>query len=304
MSGFGTAGGANQFLEGLRPASNITEFAQQSAGDAFRNKLISGAQKGVDFLQSSQSVLRPGGEALGLKSGITAAALPASQAVGDTMFAEATRLNKQQIIDDALAALDEGATNADRALAIRTAMLQYGFDEDEITATIASAGYKAGGRVGYRFGGIDAAIDKVEDEDIKDSVKMVADMPDMDLMDLIEEFEIIFKRKPMSMEELKQFYRETYEMESPVRLKEKIKEKFVVEAKDGGLMDLGGKEMYLRGGGFVPIGKKERADDVPARLSKNEFVMTADAVRAAGGGSVNKGAKRMYDLMNNLEARA
>ena len=66
--------------------------------------------------------------------------------------------------------------------------------------------------------------------------------------------------------------------------------------KDGGLMDLGGKEMDLRGGGFVPIGKKEKADDVPARLSKNEFVMTADAVRAAGGGSVNKGAKRMYDL--------
>ena len=304
LSGFGTAGGANQFLEGLRPASNITEFAQQSASDAFRNKLISGAQKGVDFLQSSQSVLRPGGEALGLKSGITAAALPASQAVGDTMFAEATRLNKQQIIDDALAALDEGATNADRALAIRTAMLQYGFGEDEITDTIAAAGYKAGGRVGLRFGGIGEAIDKVEDEDIKDSVKMVADMPDMDLMDLIEEFEIIFKRKPMNMEELKQFYRENYEMESPVRLKEKIKEKVIVEAKDGGLMDLGGKEMDLRGGGFVPIGKKERADDVPARLSKNEFVMTADAVRAAGGGSVNKGAKRMYNLMNTLEARA
>ena len=304
LSGFGTAGGANQFLEGLRPASNITEFAQQSASDAFRNKLISGAQKGVDFLQSSQSVLRPGGEALGLKSGITAAALPASQAVGDTMFAEATRFNKQQIIDDALAALDEGATNADRALAIRTAMLQYGFGEDEITDTIAAAGYKAGGRVGLRFGGIGEAIDKVEDEDIKDSVKMVADMPDMDLMDLIEEFEIIFKRKPMNMEELKQFYRENYEMESPVRLKEKIKEKVIVEAKDGGLMDLGGKEMDLRGGGFVPIGKKEREDDVPARLSKTEFVMTADAVRAAGGGSVNEGAKRMYKVMNDLEARA
>jgi hypothetical protein len=75
------------------------------------------------------------------------------------------------------------------------------------------------------------------------------------------------------------------------------------EAAKGGIMDLGGKEMDLRGGGFVPIGKKEKADDVPARLSKNEFVMTADAVRAAGGGSVNKGAKRMYNLMNSLEAR-
>ena len=74
--------------------------------------------------------------------------------------------------------------------------------------------------------------------------------------------------------------------------------------KDGGLMNLGGKEMDMRGGGFIPIGKKERADDVPARLSKNEFVMTADAVRAAGGGSVNEGAKRMYETMNKLEARA
>jgi len=62
-------------------------------------------------------------------------------------------------------------------------------------------------------------------------------------------------------------------------------------------------EMDLRKGGFVPIGKKERADDVPARLSKNEFVFTAKAVRNAGDGDVRKGAKRMYQTMNQLEAR-
>jgi len=56
-------------------------------------------------------------------------------------------------------------------------------------------------------------------------------------------------------------------------------------------------------GGFMPYGAKEKADDVPARLSKNEFVFTADAVRAAGGGSVNKGAKRMYQTMKQLEAK-
>jgi len=72
---------------------------------------------------------------------------------------------------------------------------------------------------------------------------------------------------------------------------------------EGGIMNLGGNEMDLRGGGFVPIGAKEKADDVPARLSKNEFVMTADAVRAAGGGSVDKGADRMYNMMKNLEAQ-
>jgi hypothetical protein len=75
----------------------------------------------------------------------------------------------------------------------------------------------------------------------------------------------------------------------------------------GGLMNRNllntGMDKDMRGGGFIPEGTKEKADDVPARLSKNEFVMTADAVRAAGGGSVNQGAKRMYDLMHNLEAK-
>jgi hypothetical protein len=72
---------------------------------------------------------------------------------------------------------------------------------------------------------------------------------------------------------------------------------------EGGLMDLKGMEMDFRDeGGFVPIGKKERADDVPARLSKNEFVMTADAVRGAGDGDIDKGAEKMYNLMDKLEA--
>ena len=60
---------------------------------------------------------------------------------------------------------------------------------------------------------------------------------------------------------------------------------------------------YRDEGGFVPVGIKEKADDVPAMLSKNEFVMTADAVRGAGNGSIEKGAQRMYDTMKNLEKR-
>ena len=62
---------------------------------------------------------------------------------------------------------------------------------------------------------------------------------------------------------------------------------------EGGLMDLGG---------FVPLGAEERADDVPARLSKNEFVFTADAVRNAGQGDIDKGAEVMQNMMDNLEA--
>jgi len=71
---------------------------------------------------------------------------------------------------------------------------------------------------------------------------------------------------------------------------------------DGGLMDLGGLEKDYREGGFVPLGAEERADDVPARLSKNEFVFTADAVRNAGEGDIDKGAEVMQNMMDNLEA--
>jgi hypothetical protein len=67
----------------------------------------------------------------------------------------------------------------------------------------------------------------------------------------------------------------------------------------GGISELD----YRQEGGFVPMGVKEKADDVPAMLSKNEFVMTADAVKAAGGGDVEKGAQRMYDTMKRLEGR-
>ena len=76
-------------------------------------------------------------------------------------------------------------------------------------------------------------------------------------------------------------------------------------ANDGmEMLDMNGMEKdYRFNGGFVPMGEYEKKDDVPARLSKNEFVFTADAVRAAGGGSIQKGAKRMYDTMKNLEAK-
>jgi len=90
-----------------------------------------------------------------------------------------------------------------------------------------------------------------------------------------------------------------------------------VEVMGGGIMGLGKIPMgtprmneggvteldYRAEGGFVPVGIKEKADDVPAMLSKNEFVMTADAVRSAGDGSIEKGAQKMYDTMKQLESR-
>ena len=86
------------------------------------------------------------------------------------------------------------------------------------------------------------------------------------------------------------------------------------KAMGGGMMEIPTGKMrmneggvierdYRDEGGFVPVGIKEKADDVPAMLSKNEFVMTADAVRGAGDGSIEKGAQRMYDTMKSLERK-
>ena len=285
---------------------------------------ITGGQKALDAAMQNRTLLTQAKDlgleglakgsdmfAAGMKkpfsmAGLKAATLPAATATGDLMFAQAKR---DQDEADRLAdeeAENEYASDASRAFAIRQSMESYGFTEQEILDAIAAAGYKAGGRVGLRFGGIGDAVENIEDEEIKESAKFAMNDMDIPIMDLVEEFEITFKRKPNSLEELKQFYRDRYDYKGPgdVKMQEEIKEKVVMKAKDGGLMNLGGKEMDLRGGGFVPIGKEERADDVPARLSKNEFVMTADAVRAAGGGSVNEGAKRMYETMNKLEAKA
>jgi len=84
-----------------------------------------------------------------------------------------------------------------------------------------------------------------------------------------------------------------------------------INAAEGGIMnteeasemiDMGGQEKdYRETGGFVEMGGEERADDVPARLSKNEFVFTADAVRNAGGGDIDRGSEVMQNLMDNLE---
>jgi hypothetical protein len=118
----------------------------------------------------------------------------------------------------------------------------------------------------------------------------------------IKEEMVMPKRKPLK--EVQKRKEQNFEKAKPGLEKESadmVEDLIRSKKAGGGLMDLGGTEMDLRGGGFVPIGAKEKADDVPARLSKNEFVFTADAVRAAGGGSVEKGAQKMYNTMKQLE---
>ena len=305
----------------IDPAIDATQRAKILSD---RGLLTKASDAGLNLLEKGSGIMRAGIDEPFSKAGLKAATLPAATATGTVMEASARQLEKQNAIDEALAAAEGMADNAGRALAIRNAMTSYGFfTDEEIEDTIASAGYRAGGRVGFKFGGIDEAIETVQEETIekgKDGIMTAAKEDPL----LVEEynkyvFDLMETRpnaKPMTFQDFKRMIMSGMKdggiMATEIPLKNSVKninkkgqpDTTMVKMKEGGLMNLGGKEMDLRKGGFVPIGKKEKADDVPARLSKNEFVMTADAVRAAGGGSVNKGAKRMYDVMNKLEARA
>jgi len=228
---------------------------------------------------------------------------------------------------NAQAGADQAASDSARRAAIISSMTAANFTQDIIDETLGQLGLKDGGiaRLGFDMGG------DVSFGGITEAVKNVAKEPKKFLVDELEVTVQPGQSEKMAIvnamfndvddvmpEDRKaEFYRlylpqlrdsgeiSKNDYESLVEeLQLNKKDGGIASFKDGGIMDLGGKEMDMRGGGFIPIGAKERADDVPARLSKNEFVMTADAVRAAGGGSVNKGAKRMYDLMHKLEARA
>ena len=187
----------------------------------------------------------------------------------------------------------EGETEEDftqRKVDVTNYLRQYGSNfysgadlDDFISRTTSNLGYAQGGRVGLEMGG-----------DVMDSY--VPTEEEIELMRRINEFN---KQRAM-LEDL-----------------EDARENAREDKMGGGIMGLGKIPMgtprmneggateldYRAEGGFVPVGIKEKADDVPAMLSKNEFVMTADAVRAAGNGSIEKGAQKMYDTMKQLESR-
>ena len=293
--------------------------------DKAKNFGLEGLAKGSEFVGEAGSILRPGETPLTMKNVITAAGIPFSMGTGEAMRYEADaamEAYKLALADyDAEQAALGGGTNEGRREAILAAMKAYNHPTELIESTLAELGLRNGGRVGYAGGGgitdifAETSFTKPDFGGITEAVTNVGEENDLvasrqqDLFMLREEA-IMQGDDDKILEIESDFLRE---FNVPMPMSENTTEESVTQmAAQGGIMgyNMGGSvlpqgmEMDYRQGGMIPMGSEERADDVPARVSKNEFVMTADAVRAAGGGSVNKGAQRMYDLMNNLEARA
>ena len=159
-------------------ASGIEKYGAESAG----GQIFTGLDKASKFMTDP---------------GLMKYGIPAATATGDLMFAQAKRDQDEydRMMEDEAA--EEGASDASRAFAIRQSMEAYGFSEQEILDAISAAGYAYGGRVGLEFGGIPAALENIEDDEMKNTAKFVSAMGDMDvpIMDIVEEFEIQFKRK-------------------------------------------------------------------------------------------------------------
>ena len=282
-----------------------------------KNFMLKGGAKLSDLAaDASQTLKNPFDEGVTLEQITSAGATPFSQASGDVIYGEAVRQKKdyerseaQRLVEEEMRQRGLDQSYIDSIIASMTA---YGYTQAEIDEILAMQGYARGGRVGYPFGGgimnapeadfinMSEVVENVDGDKIKESIneEMVSGYK-------LNDFAI--DEDLFNMSGIKRYYLkdmtddgETYDADT---VRDMI---YGGQYASGGVVSVlpQGMEMDYRGGGMIPMGSKEKADDVPARVSKNEFVMTADAVRAAGGGSVNKGAQRMYQLMNNLEARA
>jgi len=270
-------GAENVGREGVASLSDFVQGNRQTLSDVGSNPgdLFSSANK----FKAARDV----GKALGATTTL---------ATGDVAYENAVDMqNANQLLMEAEAAEIDETTTADegeRATLQMTSMRQAGIPEETVEETLEMNGlseyYVAPelaaygglmGRPNYEFGGITEALNNAGQRGLMIENKAMGGMMGGDPT-----------------------YHQVRDLTGPVDLQG------IMGYNMGGSVLPQGMEMDYRGGGFIPMGSKERADDVPARVSKNEFVMTADAVKAAGGGSVNQGAKRMYNLMNNLEARA
>jgi hypothetical protein len=195
-----------------------------------------------------------------------------------------------------------------------------------------------GGRIGYREGTPREGIISLTDEDsgviyrdpktgepltTTEFLRRAQEDEDRENQEG-EDKELDYGASSITLPKKKTFRERSMEIAVPKQINRELEDKFenylkklVTGKKNGGRMGfMMGTEVpmrqnqggiteldYRKTGGFVPVGVKERADDVPAMLSKNEFVFTADAVRGAGKGDINKGAKMMYAKMKALEGK-
>ena len=155
-----------------------------------------------------------------------------------------------------------------------------------VTSQLGEYAYAVGGRVGYSEGSSDE-----EDNEMHEARELAKEEGITLNQALTRMLEERFGKDRSPIGRTKKAYGNTAQMASGI-------EGLPMRTNQAGVTEL---DLRKSGGFIPPVGIKEKADDIPAMLSNNEFVFTADAVRGMGDGDVNKGAQRLYDQMKMLE---
>jgi len=169
--------------------------------------------------------------------------------------------------------------------------------------------YRAlGGRIGYKEAGMVEEDEDLEEEnnEVKEEgiMKIASNTnPLADRDDLARDIfgKPYIELTPLQQEQLNNYIEEKASKKSMGTKFAAMGGSMIPPARriEGGVIELDAR----KSGGYIPYGKKERVDDVPAMLAKDEFVFTSRAVKGAGDGSARRGAAKMYKLMKQLEAK-
>jgi hypothetical protein len=295
-SPMGTETGIGKFLDSRKPAftpsgnKNVrldqqpSIFGGSQTGDASIAEAIASESSSSPIIKAQKEAFKiadlPGlvkknlqaaGLGNNLMTGLLVGGLGASALMGNMTEEEVLDVNRGEGLDiegirtEVIEAMKDPSGEALKAIRAK-----YPFLGTRDSKNIDAMGKAMGGRIGFENAG------PVVDEQ---TTQMILDM----------------KKRGMDVDTISTFTQQNADTVNAILSAQNKK-------AEGGIMDLGGMEKdYRNTGGFVDIGEYEKKDDVPARLSVNEFVMTADAVRGMGDGDIDLGAKRMENLMGSME---
>jgi len=189
------------------------------------------------------------------------------------------------------------ADNASRRQSIIDSMLAAGFSLSEAQAAAAEEGYAIGGRVGFDHGGSPGANEEA----------MFDMMQKLDSGEFYIDEEGNLRRIPRKRPRMNTTPGMNENAIAEQMLRMQMNER-MGRAEGGDVPGLPeGRQVDAREGMFIPMGGAKRADDVPAMLSVNEFVLNDDAVAGlgklmTGNPDPRAGARALYKIQDQLEA--
>jgi hypothetical protein len=191
--------------------------------------------------------------------------------------------------------------NAERRQSIISSMLAAGFDRREAEAAAAEEGYAMGGRVGFDMGGMPERGGGANEE------AMAEMMMNMESDEFYIDGEGNLRRIPRRRPRMNTRPGMNEDAIADQMFMMQMNER--MGRKDGGKVPglPAGRQVDAREGMFIPMGGAKRADDVPAMLSVNEFVLNDDAVAGlgklmTGNPDPRAGARALYKIQDQLEA--